>query len=231
MVDKIIGNWKAYLAEFLGTFVFVFISSGTVLTSTIFGDLGALAIATATGIALAVMIFATAAISGGHLNPAVTLAMWLSGRISLLKAFFYLSAQFAASFAAAFCLFLIFGSKSINFFLGGPFLAVGVSVQSAVILEAILTGVLVFAVYASMVDKRGPGSFGPLIVGLVVLVSGIFAGPLTGAALNPARAIGPLVISGNYSQILVYLIGPFVGSLAGIFYEFMFLKSSSKKKS
>ena len=221
--------WRAYLAEFLGTFVFVFVASGAVLSNIFYGDIGTLGVALATGLALGAMVFATAAISGGHLNPAVTLALWLAQKISWINAIFYIIAQVAASSAAAGVLLYVFGDRALHFSLGAPILGVGIGVPAALILEAVLPAVLVFAVFSTVVDKRGPVSFGPLIIGLVVVVSGIFAGPLTGAALNPARAIGPAIVSNNFTNLPIWILGPAVGSLFGLAYEFLFLRKTSKK--
>lgn len=222
--SKINLNWRAYLAEFLGTFVFVFIASCAVITNGLYGEVGTLGISLATGLTLSAMIFATVHISGGHLNPAVTLALWLSQKLNTINGFFYILFQIMGSFAAAYGLLLIFGERAMKFNVGGPALGSGVDVQTAVILEAILTAVLVFAVFAIIVDKRGPGSFGPLVIGLIVVVASLAVGALTGAALNPARALGPLVFARQFDLLPVYLIGPFAGSLFGIVYEFVFLR-------
>lgn len=221
-------NWQAYLAEFVGTFVFVLISSGAVL-SNIFGeDIGVLGIAMATGLALTAMIYATVGVSGGHLNPAVTFAMWFAEKITITNAIIYICFQLLAGIAASYFLLWFFGPRSMQFLLGGPVLAADVTVQGAIVIEAVLTAVLVFVIFGTMVDKRGPVSFGPLVAGFVVLASGIFAGSLTGAALNPAKALGPLLVSGSYSSILVWIIGPMTGSLVGIFYKYLFLTTSKK---
>lgn len=222
-------NWRAYVAEFLGTFVFVFVAAGSVLSNNLFTDTGILGVSFATSMALAAMVFATVAISGGHLNPAVTVAMWLTQKMSTIVAVFYILMQVLASFAAAYLLQFIFGNQALGFYLGGPVLSVDTTVSAAVILEAVLTGVLVFAVFATMVDKRGPVSFGPVVVGLVVLAASIFAGPVTGAALNPARALGPLLVSGRLDSLLVWVIGPLTASLFGVVYDFVFLRQGKKK--
>lgn len=222
--------WRAYVAEFLGTFVFVLVAAGSVLTNIFFIDIGVLAQAIAGGLALGAMIYLTAAISGGHLNPAVTLALWLTRKISMVNAVFYIVSQVLASFAAGGVLLYIFGDRAIRFNLGAPILGVDVGIQTALILEAILTAALIFAVFATVVDKRGPVSFGPLIIGLVATVGGIFAGPITGAALNPARAIGPAVISGSYINLPIWILGPLCGSLFGLVYEFVFLRKNTRSK-
>ena len=224
-----LANWRAYVAEFLGTFVFVFAAAGSVLSNNLFTDTGVLGVGIATSMALAAMIFATAAISGGHLNPAVTVAMWLTQRIGTTVAAFYVLMQILAGFAAAYLLQYLFGNHALGFYLGGPVLAVDTTVGAAVILEAVLTGALVFTVFATMVDRRGPVSFGPIAVGLVVLAGSIFAGGITGAALNPARALGPLLVSGRVDSLLVWVIGPLTGSLFGVFYDFVFLRQGKRK--
>ncbi len=223
-----ISPWRAYFAEFLGTFVFVFVASSAVLSNNFYGDIGTVGVALATGLSLSAMVFATVSISGGHINPAVTLALWLTQKIEAARAIFYILAQVLASFAAGGAVFFLYGQRAMELSLGGPMLASGVSMQTAVILEAILTAVLVFSVFATMVGKQGPGSFGPLVVGLVVVVASIATGPVTGAALNPARALGPLVMSGKFDTLAVWVVGPAAGSLFGIIYEVVFLRKGKK---
>lgn len=216
--------WRAYLAEFLGTFVFVFIASGAVLSNIYYSEIGTLGVALATGLAICSMMYATVHISGGHLNPAVTIALWLAQKIKGNLAVFYIISQILASFAAAAIILLIFGSTSREFVLGGPVLAESVSGQTGLVVEAILTAVLVFAVFATLVDRRGPVSFGPLVIGLVVSIASLVALPISGAALNPARAIGPEVLSGSYQALAIWIIGPLAGSLFGLVYDFVFLR-------
>ena len=219
--------WRAYVAEFLGTFVFVFISSGAVLTNIFFGEVGLLGVALVTGLSITTMMLATVNISGGHLNPAVTLALWLSQKVRGTVAVFYMCAQILASFTAAGLLLFFFGTDSLQYKLGGPALGAGISDQTGLVIEATLTAILVFVVFATLVDKRGSVSFGPLAVGLIVLIAGVFAGPLTGAVLNPARALGPLLISGS-SDITVWIVGPATGALFGLVYDFLFLGGGRK---
>lgn len=223
-----VSPWRAYLAEFLGTFVFVFVASGAVLSNIFYSEIGTLGVALATGLILSAMIYATVHISGGHLNPAVTVSLWLAQKINGHLAVFYIISQILASFAAAGLVLLIFGSTSREFTLGGPVLNESVSGQTALLVEAVLTAVLVFAVFATMVDRRGPVSFGPLVVGLIVVVASLFALPISGAALNPARAIGPEVLSGSYQTLAIWIIGPLAGSLFGLVYEFVFLRKAKQ---
>ncbi|MBI2327029.1 aquaporin [Candidatus Curtissbacteria bacterium] len=221
-----IGPWRAYAAEFLGTFVFVLIASGSVLTNVFYGNVGILGIALATGLSLTAMIYATSPFSGGHLNPAVTLALWLVQKIESSRAIFYIAAQTAASFCAAATLLFIYGDRALKFTIGAP--SVVVSEQVALVIEVVLTSVLVFVVFATMIDKAGEKTTGPLAIGLVVVVATIMAGPLSGAVLNPARVLGPMILTKTYAYLAIYMVGPAMGSLFGVIYDFLFLRKSKK---
>lgn len=216
------------MAEFLGTFVFVLIACGSVLVNIFYGEIGPLGIALASGLAIAAMMFVTIHLSGANLNPAVSLALWLSQKLTGTKLIFYTICQILAGFAAAALLVLIFGQESLKFRLGGPGIGAGVSVQAALIVEAVLTAILVLVIFATVVDKRGPVSFGALAAGLIVVAASIFGSAISGAVLNPARAIGPLVLSGSYNDLAVWLVGPATGSLFGVVYDFLFLGKGKK---
>ena len=217
-------DWRSYLAEFLGTFTFVFLSSAAVLINNLYGDIGTVGVALTIGLSYAALVFVTAHLSGGYLNPAVSLALWLSGRLANLKTAVYITIQVVASFAAAFCLLLIFGEESKVFVLGGPTLGIDVSLQLAVVIETIMTAILVFALFGTMIDRGGPVSFGPLVLGFVLVATTMIALPVSGAAFNPARALGPLIVSGLGDNLVVWVIAPLSGSLFGIVYEFLFLR-------
>ena len=223
-----VSGWRAYLAEFLGTFVVVFVICGTTLSNIFYGDFGVLGIALASGSAYAGMMFAMLKFSGAHFNPAVTLALWLAQKIKGSLAFFYILAQISAGFAAAGVLFWIFGSEAREFSLGGPVLGVGVSLQAAVVIEALLTAILVFVYFAMTVSRNSSASFSPIAVGAIYTISVFFAGSLTGGTINPAKVLGPLVISGSYNNIAIWIIGPAAGSIFGIVYDFLFLRKGKK---
>ena len=223
-----IKDWRSYIAEFLGTFVFVFISCGVVLSDIFYGDVGKLAIALTSGFSYSALVFGTVHLSRGFLNPAVTIALWLAQKLEGTKAVFYILVQLLASLVAAASLFYLFGQNSLNVGLGGPILGINVSAQVAVLIEAVGTAILTFMVFATMVDRGGPVSFGPLVLGLSVTALTVFALPITGAAFNPARAIGPALLSNNLDSLAIYLVGPAAGALFGIIYEFLFLKKFKK---
>lgn len=220
--------WRAYLAEFIGTFIFVLISAGSVLVSNFYGDIGIVGVAFACGMIISALMFAMFKLSGAHFNPAITLALWLAQKIKGSLAFFYILAQISASFAAAGVLLWIFGPDAREFSLGGPVLGVGVSTQAAVIIEAFLTAILVFTYFSMIVSRNSSASFSPIAIGMIYTLSVLFAGALTGGAINPAKVLGPLVISESYTNLAIWIIGPATGSIFGIVYEFLFLRKGKK---
>ncbi|HEY7280014.1 MAG TPA: aquaporin [Actinomycetota bacterium] len=217
-------------AEFVGTFALVFIGAGAVImgpseNSTTVG------VALASGLVYAVMVSVLAHISGAHFNPAVTIGVWVTGNIKTGLAGAYIGTQLVAAAIAALLLRGLYPEpawKAAN--LGAPGLGQGVSSGQGVLLEAVLTFFLVFAVYGTAVDDRGPfAKTAGLTIGLV-LTFGIFAGgPLTGAAMNPARAFGPMLVGGHWSDWWVYWIGPIGGGvIAAAVYWFAFLDGREK---
>lgn len=215
------------MAEFLGTGAFVFLISAAVVSDFLFGNIGTVGIGLVAGFALAAVMMATVRISGANLNPVVTLAMWLTGKIPGANAFFYIVCQVLASLAAAGLVFLIFGQNAVDVLLGAPVLGGGILPTNALIMEAVGSALLVFVYMMTFGDKRTAG-LGPLAVGLAFVALTVVAYPFSGAAFNPARAVGPYLISGNVQQALVWIIGPLVGSLLGLVYDWVFLKKGRK---
>jgi MIP family channel proteins len=200
------------IAEAIGTFALIFIGIGA-----IYANPGLLGIALAHGLTIAVMASATGAISGGHLNPAVTFGLLCGGKIDLKDAFIYWASQLAGATIAAFVCLALF-SKGIV--VGGtPQLGPNTSAMAGIVIEAIVTFFLVFVVYGTAVDPRAP-KIGGLAIGLTVTIGILFAGPLTGGALNPARVFGPALAVSFWNAHYVYWIGPMLGgALAGITYK------------
>lgn len=229
-VFNFVYDWRKYLAEFLGTFAFVFIASCAVLTNIFYAELGAVGVGLIIGFSYAALLYATNHIGGGYLNPAVTLALWLGQRIGGLQALFFLVVQVLAGFAAAGLLVVIFGQGALEFSLGGPTLGVNVTPAAALIVEAAISAILVFVVFATAVDRAGPISFSPLALGLVLAAASIFSWPISGAGINPARVIGLLVVSKSFSNLAIWIVGPLCGSLVGLVYEFAFLKKKQAAK-
>lgn len=219
-------NLQKYLAELIGTFIFVFVATGATLANWQGGGtLGTLGVALACGLALAAVIFSTNHISGGHINPAVTIAMWATGHMKTMVAAGYVIAQLVGAVAAALLISVIFSGMSPQYYLGDVSLAPGVSAWIGILVEAILTFILVWAVFATLVDKKATSGFGAFVVGAVLAFSVMIAGNITMGALNPARSFGPALISSHWANHYVYWVGPIIGGLVAAFiYHFGFLK-------
>ena len=205
---------KSDWAEFLGTFTLCFIGQGAIVMQQASGTGSLLVIAAAHGLALATMISALGAWSGAHFNPAVTFGFWITRRISLTSAITYWISQLAGAITASFLLrSIVPGEPGEMVHFGVPMIAAGVSVSQGLLLEFVLTFLLVTAVWGTAVDERGPkiGGFG---IGLTLMMSILVGGPLTGGALNPARAFGAACASGVWTSHWVYWVAPMLGGAA-----------------
>lgn len=207
-------NARTLTAEFLGTFALVFFGAGAIVVNQAYGGLGLLGIALANALVLAVMVTALMRISGAHFNPAVTVALWLTNQVDLKTGGAYVATQLAAAAAAAFLLGALTPQAAGEITgLGVPRIADNINWTQAILLEATMTFFLVSAVYGTAVSYEAPavGGFG---IGLVLIFAILFGGPMTGAALNPARAFGPALASGQWLGHAYYWIGPLLGSAA-----------------
>jgi aquaporin TIP len=220
-------------AEALGTFGLVFVGAAVVVVNGGFPNsgIGLLGIALAHAVVLSVMISATMAISGGHLNPAVTIGLLLGRRIDATSAAAYIVTQLAAAVVAALLVKLLFPLSAVrNAVLGVPVIASSVTLGQAIGLELILTFFLVSAVYGTAVSPDAPriAGFG---IGLVLLFDILVGGPLTGAAMNPARAFGPALVAGAWVGHLVYWVGPVAGGiLAALLWEYVLLPRGAQRR-
>jgi MIP family channel proteins len=216
-------KFRALLAEFIGTFALIFVGV-LVIQNMGGGDSALIGIALAHGLTIACLASATAAISGGHLNPAVTFGMLLTRRIDLVNAVGYMAAQFLGGIAAGYAaVFVTFNGTSIVAEACTPSVAPGITTPQALVAEAIATFFLVFVILGTAVDRRAP-KMGALFIGLTVTI-GIFAiGPMTGAALNPARWLGSAVPGGAIHNAGVYLAGPALGAAAAALIYTLFLE-------
>ena len=212
----------AYVAEFIGTFTLILAGAGSIIVTHDMGGVAALiAIAFAHGFAIAVMASALGAVSGGHFNPAVTLAMLLGGHMKLMRAASYMIAQLTGAVAGGLALaYLFFPTAWHAAQLGTPMLAANVSGLQGMFIEAILTFFLVIVIHGTAVDTRAP-KVGALFIGLTITMDILLGGPLTGAAMNPARTFGPALVGwlagasyNPWTGHLVYWFGPILGALA-----------------
>jgi MIP family channel proteins len=222
---------RRLVAEALGTFGLVFVGAAVVVVNGGFPNsgIGLLGIALAHAVVLSVMVTATMTISGGHLNPAVTIALLVARRIAPGAAAAYIATQLLAACIAAGLVKLLLPPEAVrSALLGAPVIANSISFNQAIGLEAILTFFLVTAVFGTAVSLDAPrvGGFG---IGLVLLFDILVGGPLTGAAMNPARAFGPAVVGGEWVGHLVYWIGPILGGLlAALLWEYFLLPKRAR---
>lgn len=234
--DELLSRWiRPLLAEAIGAFALTFIGAGSIMTAYTkgFGDGGTLVmVALAHGLAIGLMIAGAGHISGGHYNPAVTLALWIGGKIGTLKSIGYIAAQLIGAVLGALLLRYIFnetirdatnfGIPSINYAGDNDLLIVGRA--HAFVLEVVLTFFLVYVIYGTAVDKRGAHAIAPLAIGLTITMDILIAGPLTGAAMNPSRFFGPALVQGEWKDGWLYFAAPAVGGiLAAIVQNFIFI--------
>jgi MIP family channel proteins len=225
-------NLKAPIAELVGTYAFVFAGGAAICVDSLtHGGVGLLGIALAEGIAFAAMVSATAHISGGYLNPAVTIGALAGGKISFKNSIYYIVAQLIGATLAALTFKAFFSTQLLDVVhYAAVGLGSGVGTGEGIFLEAILTFILVFTVYGTLVDKQAP-RVGGLYVGLVITIGILAAGPLTGASMNPARAFGPALVSGFWENHLIYWVGPSLGGLvAAVIYQYVLGKFWNKEE-
>lgn len=233
-------TWGAVIAEFIATLLFVFVGAGSVvvvtgsLELTPADDAAALvAIALAHGLAIATLVAATARISGGHINPAVTFAAVISGRMKAAVGSLYIAGQLLGAVIGAWLLKITIeegvwmvsnlGAHSLNS-------AALTSDGAGVLVEAVLTFVLVFTVFAVAMDPRGMANLAPIAIGLAVLIDHFAGVPLTGASMNPARSFGPALVANSWDDHWVYWLGPLIGGgLAGLLYCSLYLWRSEEE--
>jgi aquaporin TIP len=216
------GHVRALLAEVAGTFLFIFVGAGAILAT---GGQNLVAIALAHGLGLSVAVSAFGGLSGGHFNPAVSFALAVAGKHRWPRVPTYWMAQAVGALIAGFALRYAFEfdpSALSRTHIGTPAIGGGVTVTAAIVVEAILTIFLLWAVFGTAVSPLAPriGGFG---IGLMVAADILGGGAITGAAMNPARWLGTAVPAGFYDNWFVYFIGPLIGAtIAALSYRFVF---------
>jgi aquaporin Z/aquaporin NIP len=216
----------AYLGEFIGTFILVFAITATAtsagLRHAIAGpSYGSLAIVLVNGLALAALVGGLGHICGAHFNPAVTIAMAVIRRFPWRHVTGYVAVQMIGGILAALATWAIHGNAARTVtHLGATNPAPGVGDGRALLVEILITFVLVFVVTAAATDKRFPAPVAPLVVGFALATAVFIGGPSDGAAVNPARGLGPMIVSGSFSGWWVSIVGPVVGGvLAAVVYH------------
>lgn len=213
---------KQCVAEFIGTFALCFVG-----ILAIHHNPGLLGVALAHGLTIAVMASAFGAISGGQFNPAVSVALLVAGKMDAMRAVAYIITQLVAATAAGVLIIAVTGEAGKGIVAAGtPDLATNVTQFQGIITEAVLTFFLVVVIFGTAVDSRAP-KIGGLAIGLTVTLDILAGGPISGAAMNPARTFGPALASGRWNNHIVYWIGPLIGgALAGLIYGRFLIKES-----
>jgi MIP family channel proteins len=207
---------RALVAEFAGTFFFVFLGAGVIVTDQMTGgrSLGLLGIAICHGLALSLAVTATMRVSGAHLNPAVTVGLWSIGKIRTALAIEYIVVQLLGSTLAALILVGVYDRTVWDaVHLGTPALAQGVTPGLGLGVEIVLSFFLLFAILGTAVYAKPPIAIGGFGVGLTVFADILVGGPITGASMNPARNFGPAVVSGFMANEWLYWVGPIIGAV------------------
>jgi MIP family channel proteins len=199
-------------AEGLAAFALVFAGCGAIVTDSVYGGaLGTIGIGLVFGLVIMAMVYATGHLSGAHINPAVTIAFVLSRHFPRREAAGYIAAQLVGATAGALLLLAVWPDKPAALGATLPTVATG----SALAYEAVLTAILMFVIMAVATDARAVGAGAAIAIGGAVGLDAIFAGPVTGASMNPARSIGPALASGELGDLWIYVVGPIVGAACG----------------
>lgn len=220
---------RKLVAEAIGPSALVFAGAGSLVLAAGNANIGLLEVALAHGLAIAIMFSALGHISGGHFNPAVTAGMWVTRRISTPLAIGYVLAQLAGGILGAIALVVLFpeGLREASS-LGTPALGPGVDFGRAVGIQGVLSFFLVMVFFGTAVDRRNPNVAG-LAIGLTVTMGILATGPLTGAAMNPVRVLGPALMSGTWDDHLVWWIGPIIGGvMAAMVYHYLFSEEAEE---
>jgi aquaporin NIP len=202
------------LMEAIGTFALVTAGCGAIVTNTAHpGSLGSVGISLVFGLVIMVMIYAGGHLSGAHYNPSVTIAFTLARHFPLRDALAYIGAQLMGAGAAALLLLAAWPGRPGH--LGATLPSVGSG--TALGYEVVLTAFLMFVITAVATDTRAVGAAAAIAIGGTVGLDALFGGPITGASMNPARSFGPALASGTWSSFWIYVIGPLIGAVVGVF--------------
>jgi len=205
-------------AEALGTFALVTAGCGAVVVDSQTHSITHLGVALSFGLIIMVMIAATSHLSGAHFNPAVTVALATTRHFPWNEVLHYIGGQLVGASAGALVLRLLFGNVALL----GTAMPRGSAWQSCV-LEALLTGVLMFVIIAVTTDARANGQLAAVAIGATVALDVLWGGPITGGSMNPARSLGPALLSGAWQDQWVYVVGPLVGAVLGaLLYQWLY---------
>lgn len=199
---------KRLTGEFLGTYCLVFLASGAGIVDQLTGEIGHLGKSVTSGLAVLALIYALGHISGAQMNPAVTIGFYVNRDMTLKETLSYIGVQFGGAITASLTMLMLFG-KVGN--LGGNLPRDGW--QQGFVMEFILTFFLMLVIMGAAVHGKAIKSFAGLAIGSMVTVAIIVGGPISGASMNPARSLGPALVSGNFQHLWIYLVATTLGAV------------------
>jgi len=213
-VDHRVPLWRRAVTEAIGAFMLVFAGAGAIVTDAhTHGALGTVGIGLVFAFVITAAIYAGGHISGGHYNPAVTVAFTFARHFPARQAVVYVAAQLAGATAAALVLLAAWPQKPAHLGATIPH----VPVLTALVYELLMSAFLMFVITAVATDTRAVGAAAALAIGLTVGLDALFGGPLTGASMNPARSLGPALAAGTWTNFWIYVAGPLAGATLGAF--------------
>lgn len=209
-------DFRKYVCEFVGTFALVFFAAGAVMIDDITGAVGPIGAGIASGSIITIVIYTFGNVSGAHVNPALSIAAVVIGKLQKRLLTGYIIAQMLGSALAGLFLFWVigdYGKMGVNI----PNIGIGVTPKSAFIIELFLSFLLMWVVCGTAFHKSAFNKFAALAIGATVGIEVLLMGPYAGAAMNPARAFGPYLTYGDFSYYWIYLVGPIAGMVLGAY--------------
>ncbi|HHT9119294.1 MAG TPA: MIP/aquaporin family protein [Candidatus Hypogeohydataceae bacterium YC41] len=227
-------NYRKYVAEAVGTFALVFVGAGSIcaeyyLKSTGGSGIGLLGVSMAFGLVVMAVVYALGYISGSHINPAVSVAFWVTKRMDTNMAVFYIVSQLVGAAVAGFALKEVYPQAVADVHLGTTSLGQGVPLVNGMLMEFVITFLLVLTVFLTAVDRRANKAFAGICIGLAMSFGVLIGGAITGGSMNPARTFGPALASGFFKDHFVYWVAPILGAVvAALFYEWVLAESEGE---
>lgn len=213
---------KKYWAELMGTYIMVFAGTGAIIVNDVYGSVSHLGIGLTFGLVVMAVIYSIGSISGAHINPAVSIAFWVSKRFSGKEVLPYIISQFLGAILASLTLSFMFPQHELL----GATLPAG-SWEQSFVMEFILTFILMFVILLMSEGSKEVGVMTGFAVGMVVAFEAIFAGPVSGASMNPARSLAPAIVSGHLTHLWLYILATTLGASASVFAVRLIKDSSS----